>query len=89
MSHTSRNKPRDMDQQAQRRGGNASWVGICDKHGKRCYLNKKEAKKAKRQHPRGHELSVYPCENWWHLGHLPKAIINGSASRDTIRSKKT
>lgn len=65
--------------------GTASWVGVCSHDGKRCYLNKHEAKKAKRQHPRGHELSIYQCENWWHLGHLPKAVINGRATRDDLK----
>jgi hypothetical protein len=75
-------------EQGLRNDQHAVWVGVCSVDGKRCYLNRREAKKALKQHTRRHEMSVYECGNWWHLGHLPKAVKTGRKTRDQIRSNE-
>lgn len=54
-----------------------SAIGDCPLCGKLRYTSKKNAKAtAKEQHPTEH-LSVYPCGNYWHLGHLPYSVQRG------------
>lgn len=48
--------------------------------GKRAYISRKEARKVARQ-IRSHHLSAYRCGDQWHIGHLPKMVTNGHATR--------
>jgi hypothetical protein len=52
-------------------------VASCLTCGKRCYLDRKSAKRqAKARHP-GEHLSEYRCGDYWHIGHTPPALIYG------------
>lgn len=53
--------------------------GVCS-HGKRLYPSRKLARKAARR-ARGHHLREYRCsdvEGYWHIGHLPRVVMDGS-----------
>jgi hypothetical protein len=61
----------------------------CQHCGKQTYLSRKEAKRvAKTVHP-GEDLNAYRCPHGegWHIGHLPKAVVNGDFSRAILRPK--
>ena len=56
-------------------------IGTCRECGKLCWTSKKNAKSAaKREHP-SERLAVYRCGQWWHYGHLTRAIQRGIAQR--------
>lgn len=57
----------------------------CPTCGKLRYLTRAHAKRAIRQHQhREGRLSAYRCGEFWHIGHLPRAIARGQASRDDL-----
>lgn len=65
-------------------------AGECATCGKLLFLSKAAAKRAARQMPhRDGRLNAYRCGNFWHIGHLPRAIARGLASRDDLgRSRR-
>lgn len=55
--------------------------------GKRGYLTRKLAARARRGHPHKTNLGIYRCpthNDTWHLGHRPPALTRGDISRDQI-----
>jgi hypothetical protein len=57
---------------------------------KREYLSKADAKLALRRMPGGRDMCAFPCSHaygdtppvaHWHVGHLPRSVINGTHSR--------
>ena len=58
----------------------------CADCGKVRYVTRKDAKKERRRF-RGSGMNVYPCPAspaFFHLGHLPPAVIHGLIGRDQI-----
>ncbi len=58
----------------------------CADCGKVRYVTRKDAKKERRRF-RGSGLNVYPCpanRDFFHLGHLPSAVVHGLIGRDQI-----
>lgn len=65
----------------QRNGG----AGECTSCGKLRFLTKAAAKRAASQLPhRQGRLNAYRCGDFWHIGHLPRAIARGLATRDDL-----
>ena len=71
-----------------------AWV-TCRATGKRGYMTRSAAKKARqRTHAKSIDnngaLSVYRCASCelWHIGHMPKALRNGTIDRETYRNSK-
>lgn len=49
--------------------------------GKFRWKTRRDAKRiARRDHP-GEHMSAYACGDYWHIGHLPDAIIQGERLR--------
>ena len=69
--------------------GLAAHVGTCPTCGKRCYGSKDEAKKAARQIHPASRLNVYRCGTYWHLGHLPLAVVHGDLPRSEISGRRS
>lgn len=72
------------------KGNVIPWFTGCET-GKRGYYNKKDAKKSLSRIGHGAvegHIGPYKCEKcgFWHNGHLPKSIVNGTDARDDIRS---
>lgn len=65
-------------------------VGVCPATGKQQFVSKRGAKMMRRV-LRGESLAVYECQfcEYWHLGHLPAAIISGELGRDIYRNHAT
>lgn len=66
-----------------------AWT-TCPATGKRGYMSKAAAKRARRRTHGSSEnnngaLSLYACAHCrlWHIGHLPKALRNGTIDRET------
>jgi len=65
------------------------WQGNCrciNEYGqqKRIYETKRAARKAVREIPRPEHCRAYQCPSnprWWHLGHLPSAVLLGDVAR--------
>lgn len=51
------------------------WVGTCNECGKRCYIDKRQAKRLAKQLDHSAHMSVYKCGVYWHIGHMPKVMI--------------
>lgn len=51
----------------------------CQPAGKRIYVTRKNARRARQQFGNGHELNVYRCPHGehYHIGHLPKSVRRG------------
>lgn len=65
------------------------WTAETCPSGKRTYVSKAAARKARARHPRGSDgrrLSVYVCTlcAGVHLGHLPGPVIRGELGREDI-----
>lgn len=58
-------------------------LGWCDRCGKNKYGSRKDAKKAARQLSQT-GLNAYQCGDFWHLGHLPTAVIGGHQNREEL-----
>lgn len=58
-------------------------VGTCPSCGKRRYVSKRAAKAVIRQYR--DRMNAYRCGEYWHVGHLPRPVITGDATRDDIR----
>lgn len=64
-----------------------------DDHGPRCqcgkvrYLTKREAKNAARRIHPSERMHAYRCDDYWHLGHLPAALIRGEFDRRAMEAK--
>jgi hypothetical protein len=78
-----RSSVRDFEQ---RNGG----AGECPECGKLRFLTKAAAKRAASQlRHRDGRLNAYRCGEFWHIGHLPRAIARGLASRDDLGRRPT
>lgn len=77
----SRGKSRSERDFQQRNSG----AGQCPTCGKVRYLTKAAAKRAIARHEhRDGRLNAYRCGEFWHIGHLPRAIARGLATRDDL-----
>lgn len=60
-------------------------VTYCDAHGKYLYKSKSDAKRIAKEHrPR---KGVYRCDHkpaYWHVGRLPRNVIQGRISRSQL-----
>lgn len=57
----------------------------CPACGKRAWPSRRAARRAARG--RYADLTAYPCPHrpgWWHLGHLPRSITRGRATRSGL-----
>jgi hypothetical protein len=61
----------------------SGWIGTCPDCGKQRYASRKTARHAARRQSRA-ALSAYPCGAYWHIGHLPRVIAQGDASRQDL-----
>ena len=62
----------------------------CPDCGKVRYLTRAAAKRqAKRIQGREGRVNAYLCGDFWHLGHLPKDVIQGIRTRDDLDQKDT
>lgn len=66
-----------------------TWTGSCPDCGKRSFTTRKAAKKAARRIGDGDHMSAYRCGGYWHIGHLPTAIIRGHLTRTNATRKDT
>ncbi len=64
------------------------WSGTCPDTGKRCYPDRRTAKRAARglKGRKGH-VNAYPCGDHWHFGHLPDWVINGQIPRSYLKKE--
>lgn len=62
-------------------------LGTCEVCGKRCYLTKQAARRARSRRFPGERMSVYRCGDFYHLGHLPGRVIAGDKPRSEIPKK--
>lgn len=58
--------------------------GRCPACGKVRYRTRKEARAAGRRHLPGVHVSAYECNNFWHIGNLPRPIVEGLDGRQNI-----
>lgn len=65
-----------------------TWHHICDTCGKRAFLSKHEARKARKGLPRHGGMSVYECGGYFHIGHLPHAVRRGRVTRSEIYGER-
>lgn len=63
------------------------YVGICPVCGKRRYRSRKDAKSVLRKLRGQGRQHVYQCGDYWHHGHLPRAVVKGDIGRDLIEVK--
>lgn len=60
----------------------------CPTCGKRRYQTRKQARQAaKHNHPGDHQ-TAYKCGNYWHHGHLPADILDGTVDRSVLKPRK-
>jgi hypothetical protein len=64
---------------------NKNWrsAGWCETHQKHYYATRKIARGAARQHHAEHK-SAFRCDQWWHIGELPRVIVKGEFSRQEV-----
>lgn len=55
----------------------------CQSTGKLVYATRKQARHARTQLVRGHELNVYRCDGCtgYHVGHMPAAVRRGEVDK--------
>lgn len=63
---------------------------ICPDCGKRRWLSRADAKTIAKRLPQGKGIGLHPyrCGDFWHLGHLPRAVIAGALTRDDIQPRR-
>lgn len=59
-------------------------VGRCPECGKQRYYSKRAAKTFARRVFPGEVFSYYVCGGFWHFGHLPPFVRNGSTPRSVL-----
>lgn len=59
-------------------------VGRCPYCGKMRYYTKRAAKTFSRRIFPGELFSFYQCEGFWHFGHLPPFVRDGSTPRSVL-----
>jgi hypothetical protein len=66
-------------------GGMIATAGRCEEHQKIRYWSKADAKKDARRLSFGN-LAAFQCGDteFWHNGHLPRAVVSGEITRDDI-----
>lgn len=50
--------------------------------GKRCYASRSDARQVSRR--LGGHVDEYRCGDYWHCGHLPRAVIRGEVARSRL-----
>ena len=63
-------------------------TGPCPRCGKASYRTRKDAKRAARRLFPNDRMSVYGCGHYYHVGHLPKVVRRGEASRAQVREDR-
>ncbi len=66
--------------------GRRGYVGFCETHGKQLFVSRKKARKTARQINQP-GLREYPCsevDGFWHIGHLPKHVVQGRITAPQI-----
>lgn len=67
-------------------------LGRCDVHGKMTYTSKSRAKGMIRyRYADDPGIRAYRCdaiEGMWHIGHLPRRVIQGQRSRESIINRR-
>lgn len=78
-----------------KRGAQRDWQqsvvqsGKCPACGKLRLLTKDDAKKAlRRMNGRKGRLHAYPCGAFWHVGHPPRDLVAGRATRDEVEARR-
>lgn len=66
---------------------NAS-LGTCEVCGKRCYESRRAARRAAHAIFPTQKVSAYRCGNFYHFGHLPKIVNDGTMSRADVRLER-
>lgn len=64
-------------------------IGFCEPCGKKIYLNRKAARRAAKRLHTEDPPRAYPCmvtDSWWHVGHLPEAVVVGRIDRGEYRA---
>lgn len=59
--------------------------------GKYRFVSRSAAKRARRRMSNPHGLNAYECPTepgWWHLGHLPAAVVRGERGRSDLTAPK-
>ena len=66
-----------------------TWA-TCTHCGKRSYLSRHEARKARRLHTDRRGLNVYRCEGsgYYHLGHLSELVRRGRVTRNELYGER-
>lgn len=65
------------------------YVAWCDKHQKKLYTRRRDAKRIAREHPGEHKVA-YRCTlrpHLWHVGEIPPQVLSGEQTRIKIRGK--
>lgn len=55
-------------------------IATCRDCGKRCYLTRRDARRAARAIHPDVPLRAYQCGQWWHYGNTPQWIRRGDAA---------
>lgn len=59
----------------------------CQQCGKRAYVDRKTARRARKHHPDPQRVAAYRCPHrpdLFHLGHKPRSLIAGEIRRDDL-----
>lgn len=73
-----------QESQAKRSRNKSDPVGRCPLCGKQRYYTKHAAKVFARRVFPGELFSYYTCEGFWHFGHLPPFVRDGSTPRSAL-----
>lgn len=79
--------PKRKKKQQNLGGGNSGQAGICPVDGKQRYVSRKLAKQAMLRLWPEDRMSVYPCGEYWHFGHLAESVRQGKISREKVHGK--
>ncbi|QOR55345.1 MAG: hypothetical protein SHS37scaffold537_43 [Phage 68_12] len=60
-------------------------IGTCPRCGKQAFKTRKAAKRAMRAIHQDRRLSVYPCGDVYHYGHLSARVKSGDTDRRDLR----
>lgn len=62
----------------------------CPDCGKKQWLSRADARTMAKRMPFGKGIGLHPyrCGDFWHLGHLPRAVIAGDITRDDIPPRR-
>lgn len=57
-------------------------IGRCPDCGKRRFRDRRDAKASARQRCPGEPVGAYRCGAYWHWGHRPRDVRNGTLDKD-------